>query len=147
MNFRVVQPHGTPATREARFASSSRRPAVRLTGSIGISISESVRRLADTTLRSYAHDLLHFLRWWESVHHTGDRRRRRSHRIDACSTMCDSSPARNPSCRLPPSTTALPLSIAPCASPFPTLPARSLPAFSTATGGERRWASAGRGRP
>ena len=31
---------------------------------------ESLRRLADTTLRSYAHELLHFLRWWESVHHT-----------------------------------------------------------------------------
>jgi len=31
---------------------------------------ECLRRLADTTLRSYAHDLLHFLRWWESVHHT-----------------------------------------------------------------------------
>jgi integrase/recombinase XerD len=29
---------------------------------------ESLRRVADTTLRSYAHDLLHFLRWWESVH-------------------------------------------------------------------------------
>ncbi len=33
---------------------------------------EYVRRLADTTLRIYAHDLLHFLRWWESVHHTAD---------------------------------------------------------------------------
>jgi integrase len=33
---------------------------------------EYVRRLADTTLRIYAHNLLHFLRWWESVHHTGD---------------------------------------------------------------------------
>ena len=31
---------------------------------------ETVRRLADTTLHSYAHELLHFLRWWESVHHT-----------------------------------------------------------------------------
>lgn len=31
---------------------------------------EYVRRLADTTLRIYAHELLHFLRWWESVHHT-----------------------------------------------------------------------------
>ena len=29
-----------------------------------------LRRLADTTLRTYAHELLHFLRWWESVHHT-----------------------------------------------------------------------------
>lgn len=31
---------------------------------------EYVRRLADTTLRIYAHELLHFLRWRESVHHT-----------------------------------------------------------------------------
>lgn len=31
---------------------------------------ETLRRLADTTLKSYAHELLHFLRWWESVHHT-----------------------------------------------------------------------------
>src|SRR5271165_1018683 len=33
---------------------------------------EYVRRLADTTLRTYAHNLLHFVRWWESIHHTGD---------------------------------------------------------------------------
>jgi integrase len=33
---------------------------------------EYVRRLADTTLRTYAHHLLHFVRWWESVHHTAD---------------------------------------------------------------------------
>jgi hypothetical protein len=33
---------------------------------------EYVRRLANTTLRSYAHSLLHFVRWWESVHRTGD---------------------------------------------------------------------------
>ncbi len=44
---------------------------------------EYVRRLADTTLRIYAHNLLHFVRWWESVHHTGDVRRRRPYRIDA----------------------------------------------------------------
>ena len=31
---------------------------------------ECVRRLADNTLRSYAMDLLHFLRWWASVNHT-----------------------------------------------------------------------------
>ena len=31
---------------------------------------ETLRRLADTTLRTYADALLHFLRWWESVHHT-----------------------------------------------------------------------------
>ena len=33
---------------------------------------EYVRRLADKTLYSYAHSLLYFVRWWESVHHTGD---------------------------------------------------------------------------
>ena len=33
---------------------------------------EYVRRLSDKTLYSYAHSLLNFLRWWESVHHTGD---------------------------------------------------------------------------
>src|SRR5882672_8334638 len=33
---------------------------------------EYVRRLAGKTLRTYAHNLLHFVRWWESVHHTGD---------------------------------------------------------------------------
>jgi integrase len=35
---------------------------------------EYVRRLANTTLRTYAHNLLHFVRWWKSVHHTGDLR-------------------------------------------------------------------------
>src|SRR2546427_2896559 len=33
---------------------------------------EYVRRLANTTLRTYAHNLLHFVRWWESVRSTGD---------------------------------------------------------------------------
>ena len=33
---------------------------------------EYVRRLANTSLRIYAFNLLHFVRWWESVHHTGD---------------------------------------------------------------------------
>jgi integrase/recombinase XerD len=33
---------------------------------------EHVRRLADKSLYSYAHSLLHFVRWWESDHHTGD---------------------------------------------------------------------------
>jgi integrase len=33
---------------------------------------EYVRRLANTSLRIYAYNLLHFVRWWESIHHTGD---------------------------------------------------------------------------
>lgn len=36
---------------------------------------EYVRRLANTTLRTYAYNLLHFVRWWESVHHTADIRK------------------------------------------------------------------------
>lgn len=33
---------------------------------------EYVRRLAATSLRLYAHNLLHFVRWWASRHRTGD---------------------------------------------------------------------------
>ena len=33
---------------------------------------EYVRRLADRSLRLYAHNLLHFVRWWASLHHTGE---------------------------------------------------------------------------
>ena len=33
---------------------------------------EYVRRLANTTLCTYAYNLLHFIRWWESVHYAGD---------------------------------------------------------------------------
>jgi integrase len=33
---------------------------------------EYVRRLADRSLRIYAYNLLHFARWWASVHHTGE---------------------------------------------------------------------------
>ena len=33
---------------------------------------EYVRRLADGSLRLYAHNLLHFVRWWAGIHHTGD---------------------------------------------------------------------------
>jgi site-specific recombinase XerD len=33
---------------------------------------EYVRRLAHKTLVTYAHSLLHFVRWWECIHHTGE---------------------------------------------------------------------------
>ena len=33
---------------------------------------ECLRSVTDTTLRTYAYALLHFLRWWERVHHTAD---------------------------------------------------------------------------
>ena len=56
---------------------------------------QMLRRLADTTLRTYAHELLHFLRWWESVHHTDVVAKPSPKR--PCWIMCDSSPARNAS--------------------------------------------------
>src|ERR1017187_8873499 len=48
----------------------SRQRDVRLDGSNQYLDYETIRRLTDNTLRSYAHELLHFLRWWESVYHT-----------------------------------------------------------------------------
>jgi site-specific recombinase XerD len=33
---------------------------------------EYIRRLANTTLCTYAYNLLHFVRWWENVRHTSD---------------------------------------------------------------------------
>jgi len=33
---------------------------------------EYVRRLANTSLRAYAYNLLHFLRWWDSRHPTSN---------------------------------------------------------------------------
>ena len=30
---------------------------------------EYVRRLGERTLRIYAYNLLHFVRWWDSIHH------------------------------------------------------------------------------
>lgn len=33
---------------------------------------EYVRRVAEKTLRIDAYNLLHFVRWWDSIHHTGD---------------------------------------------------------------------------
>jgi site-specific recombinase XerD len=69
MTFRVVH---QPSTNQARCPY---RVIVQTTGcEIGWINQyldyETLRRLSDNTLRSYAHELLHFLRWWESVHHT-----------------------------------------------------------------------------
>jgi site-specific recombinase XerD len=69
MTFQVVhQPHPTPAQSPYRVAQQE-------TGREVIWVNrfldrECVRCLAETTLRSYALDLLHFLRWWVSLHQT-----------------------------------------------------------------------------
>jgi len=69
MTFQVVhQPHPIPAQSPYRVAQQE-------TGREVIWVNrfldrECVRCLAETTLRSYALDLLHFLRWWVGVHQT-----------------------------------------------------------------------------
>src|SRR6202011_1794116 len=67
-------PRGLPEHLPKRTESSSRpradhRPRGRLDQSLPG--REYVRRLADKSLRLYAQELLHFVRWWESIHHTG----------------------------------------------------------------------------
>src|SRR6202035_3728042 len=52
-SFRVVQQSGREVEWANRFLDQHR-----------------VRGVADSTLRSYAHDLLHFLRWWAAAHQT-----------------------------------------------------------------------------
>src|SRR5437764_7238318 len=50
---------------------------------------EYVRRLANTSMRTYAYNLLHFVRWWESVHQ--DRKSTRlnsSHRCISYAVFC-----------------------------------------------------------
>jgi len=51
--FRIVQRNGTEVDWINRYLDQER-----------------VRGVADSTLRSYAHDLLHFLRWWVTKHRT-----------------------------------------------------------------------------
>jgi hypothetical protein len=71
MQFRVIYQHTAP---------SAHSPARVVEQNTGREIGwinryldrEYVRRLADKTLRIYAYNLLHFVRWWESVHHTGE---------------------------------------------------------------------------
>src|SRR4029077_1578179 len=69
MTFQVVhQPHPTPAQSPYRVAQQeTERQVIWVNRFLD---RECVRCLAETTLRSYALDLLHFLRWWVSVHQT-----------------------------------------------------------------------------
>jgi integrase len=71
MNFRVVH-QKTPSGASSPYQVVE-QPAGRGVGWINRFLDrEYVRRLADKSLYSYAHSLLHFVRWWESVHHTGE---------------------------------------------------------------------------
>jgi site-specific recombinase XerD len=68
MNFHVAQPGGL------QNAHSPFRLFTETDQEIGwinrFLDQQRVRGMADATLRSYAHDLLHFLRWWFTTHHT-----------------------------------------------------------------------------
>jgi hypothetical protein len=68
MIFQVIRSQGAE-THEAHFESSSNRWA----GGEWVNcflVCECVRRPAETTPRSYAISLLHFLSWWASRNHT-----------------------------------------------------------------------------
>jgi hypothetical protein len=69
MKFRVVhQPTANPARSPFRIVEQT---AGREVDWINRYLDyECLRRVAPLTLRSYAQHLLHFLRWWESVHRT-----------------------------------------------------------------------------
>ena len=68
MKFRVVQPPGlSNAQSPFRVVDESGREVVWVNRFLD---RQRIRAVADTTLRSYAHDLLHFLRWWVGAHGT-----------------------------------------------------------------------------
>ena len=70
MKFRVIQQTSNPAQSRVRVVEPTTGREV---GWINRYLDrEYVRRLADTTLRTYALNLLHFVRWWESLHHTAE---------------------------------------------------------------------------
>ena len=98
---------------------------------------EYVRRLAGNTLRSYALDLLHFLRWWVSVNHTSIVGEERS--TDRfLSITFDSRPAITLSPRRPPSIDAWASWSAPCATSFPIRPVPSRLGFTISIGAVHR---------
>jgi integrase/recombinase XerD len=68
VSFHVVQPHGlSNAQSPFRVADDIGREVLWVNRFLD---QERVRSVSDATLRSYAHDLLHFLRWWVDVNQT-----------------------------------------------------------------------------
>jgi integrase/recombinase XerD len=68
MTFRVVQPTGLGKGHSPfRIVNATGREVAWVNRFLD---QEHVRSVADSTLRSYAHDLLHFLRWWAGVNQT-----------------------------------------------------------------------------
>ena len=68
MRYRAIQKHGlSPAHSPFRVVAQTGREVVWINRYLDL---QRVRGVADSTLRSYAHDLLHFLRWWAGVNQT-----------------------------------------------------------------------------
>jgi len=127
MNFRVIR-QKTPSGAHSPYQVVE-QPAGRGVGWINRFLDrEYVRRLADKSLYSYAHSLLHFVRWWESVHHTGE-----ISRPDlAESTLLDYVRFQT-SCQPPPSASTINDRVA-CAdrairNEFPNAPCQAAPGF------------------
>lgn len=107
---------------------------------------EYVRRLANTTLRTYAHNLLHFVRWWENVHHAGDIREgdlTESTLLDYVRFQSSQQP------RPSPSTINDRVAVAERAirNEFPEAPCQIVHGFIKCFCGEDRWVLAGRESP
>ena len=103
---------------------------------------ECVRRLAETTLRSYAMDLLHFLRWWDSVNHTDAIREECAQRNGPAGLPAipnrPAPPARGRHHQPPRGCRRARIAqrVSRCGQPF------RCPGFIISIGGVRRWASA-----
>jgi integrase/recombinase XerD len=68
VRFRVAQQHGlSNALSPFRIVDQSGREVEWINKYLD---QQRVRSVADSTLRGYAHDLLHFLRWWVTKHRT-----------------------------------------------------------------------------
>ena len=107
---------------------------------------EYVRRLANTTLCTYAYNLLHLFAGGR-VFTTPATLGKVTLASPRSWTMCASSPANSRGLPLPPSMTASPLPIAPSAMSSPMLPARSPAAFIMCSCSASPWALVGRGWP
>ena len=80
MKFRLIQQTSNPAQSPVRVVEQTTGREV---GWINRYLDrEYVRRLADTSLRTYALNLLHFVRWWESRSSHGRHRRGGPDRVD-----------------------------------------------------------------
>ncbi len=72
MKFRVIRQKTLGRTQPDSGGGATHRPGVGWIKSASRPRVKVCCRLADKSLYSYAHSLLHFVRWWESVHHTGE---------------------------------------------------------------------------